>query len=90
MKAFKRRRQKAYQKGFHYGKLHQAELRSRNLMNEFNAIFENDHRDNRLFDINRPLHYAEDGCFILKIAIDLSQWSKPTNDNLLYAWVYDM
>lgn len=28
-------------------------------MNGFNVIFENNDRDNRLFDTNRPLHYAE-------------------------------
>lgn len=36
-------------------------------MNEFNAIFENDDSDNRLFDTKCPLHYAEGACFMMLI-----------------------
>ncbi len=38
-------------------------------MNEFNTIFENDDRDNRLFDTKRPLHYVDGGYFMLRIII---------------------
>ncbi len=34
------------------------------LMDEFNAIFENDDGDNRLFDTKRPLNYARGVCFM--------------------------
>ncbi len=38
-------------------------------MNEFYVIFENDDRDNRLFDTKRSLHYAKGVCYMLIIAI---------------------
>ena len=47
------------------------ECQTQHLMNGFNAVFENDD-DNRLFDTNRPLHYAEGGCFMLIIIIEIA------------------